>query len=51
MTRRGAAGELSALLDASTSTVVAPAAHRKVEQEFVDPIPFELLILQQAGAA
>jgi FMN reductase len=44
-----AAGELSALLGA-TSAAARPAGRRKVEDEFADPVPFELL-LQQVGAA
>ena len=44
-----AAGELSALLGA-TSAAGRPAGRRKVEDEFADPVPFELL-LQQVGAA
>ena len=44
-----AAGELSALLGA-TSAAGRPAARRQVEDEFADPVPFELL-LQQVGAA
>jgi len=45
-----AAGEVSALLGASTSAAGRPAGRRKVEDEFADPVPFELL-LQQVGAA
>ena len=44
-----AAGEVSALLGA-TSAARRPAGRRKVEDEFADPVPFELL-LQQVGAA
>ena len=44
-----AAGELSALLG-TTSAAGRPAARRQVEDEFADPVPFELL-LQQVGAA
>ena len=44
-----AAGELSGLLGA-TSVAGRPAGRRKVEDEFADPVPFELL-LQQVGAA
>ena len=44
-----AAGEVSALLGA-TSARGRPAGRRKVEDEFADPVPFELL-LQQVGAA
>ena len=43
-----AAGEVSALLGA-TSAARRPAGRRKVEDEFADPVPFELL-LQQVGA-
>ncbi len=45
-----AAGELSALIRASTSAVAAPTGRRTVGDEFADPIPFEQL-LQQVGAA
>jgi FMN reductase len=45
-----AAGELSALMGASTSAVAAPTGRRTVGDEFADPIPFEQL-LQQVGAA
>jgi len=45
-----AAGELSALMGASTSAVAAPTGRRTVDDEFADPIPFEQL-LQQVGAA
>ena len=45
-----AAGELAALLGASTSAVTTPIARRTLEDEFADPIPFELR-LQQAGVA
>ena len=45
-----AAGELSALMGASTSAVAAPTGRRRVGDEFADPIPFEQL-LQQVGAA
>ena len=45
-----AAEEVSALLGASTSAAGRPGGRRKVEDEFADPVPFELL-LQQVGAA
>ena len=45
-----AAGELSALMGASTSAVAAPTGRRTVADEFADPIPFQQL-LQQVGAA
>lgn len=45
-----AAGELSALLGASTPASGAPAVPRHVEDELADQVPFELL-LQQVGAA
>ena len=45
-----AAGELSALMGASTSAVAAPTGRRTVDDEFAYPIPFEQL-LQQVGAA
>lgn len=41
-----ATGELTALLGASTSAVAAPASRRTIDDEFADPIPFELLLLQ-----
>jgi len=44
-----AAGELAALLGTRGSAVAPPAARRTVEDDFADPIPFELL-LQQVGA-
>ena len=45
-----AAGELAALLGASTSAVTTPMARRTLEDEFADPIPFEMR-LEQAGVA
>ena len=45
-----AAGELSALMGASTSAVAASTGRRTVGDAFADPIPFEQL-LQQVGAA
>ena len=45
-----AAEELAALLGTRGSAVAPPAARRTVEDDFADPIPFELL-LQQVGAA
>ena len=45
-----AAGELSALMGASTSGVAGPTGRRTVSDEFADPVPFEQL-LQHVGAA
>ncbi len=45
-----ATGELAALLSASTSGVPTPAARRTVDEDFADPIPFEMLLQQARNA-